>query len=46
MQEQSTQPSDTTVDANGDVRMWLGEATELTLGSGDGRSEDKRYLYN
>lgn len=27
-------------------RVRLGETTELTLGSGSGTAEDKRYLYN
>ncbi|HSZ29374.1 MAG TPA: albusnodin family lasso peptide [Pseudonocardiaceae bacterium] len=27
-------------------RVQLGETTKLTLGSGGGTSEDKRYLYN
>lgn len=29
-----------------DVRIVLGETTALTLGSGGGSSEDKRYIYN
>lgn len=29
-----------------EVRVRLGETTELTQGSGAGISEDKRYLYN
>lgn len=29
-----------------EVRICVGGATELTLGSGGGSSEDKRYVYN
>lgn len=29
-----------------EFRVRLGETTELTLGSGAGTSEDKRYVYN
>lgn len=45
MQEQITQQSDLE-DAVSELRVRLGETTELTLGSGDGSSEDKRYIYN
>jgi hypothetical protein len=29
-----------------EFRVRLGETTDLTLGSGGGSSEDKRYIYN
>jgi hypothetical protein len=29
-----------------EVRVCLGETTELTLGGSRGSSEDKRYIYN
>ncbi|MGH3851961.1 MAG: albusnodin family lasso peptide [Pseudonocardiaceae bacterium] len=45
MQEQITPRHDEKAAAS-EVRMRLGEATELTQGSGAGTSEDKRYLYN
>ncbi len=45
MDEQNTQHVDQ-IDAVGEVRICLGETTELTLGSGGGSSEDKRYVYN
>jgi hypothetical protein len=32
--------------AGNEFRVRLGEATTLTLGSGSGSSEDKRYVYN
>ena len=45
MQEQTTHHSDDTT-ALGEVRMRLGETTELTRGGSAGNSEDKRYIYN
>lgn len=45
MQEQITQQPDTNA-ATSESRVLLGEAVELTLGSGAGSSEDKRYIYN
>lgn len=45
MQEQILQQRDNTA-AVSEFRVHLGETTELTLGSGSGSSEDKRYVYN
>lgn len=45
MQEQITHQPDTNA-VTSELRMQLGEAVELTLGSGAGSSEDKRYIYN
>ncbi len=45
MQEQIFQQPENTA-AVSEFRVRLGEATELTLGSGGGSSEDKRYVYN
>lgn len=45
MQEQNSEQSGEQADLS-DVRIGLGDATELTLGSGGGSSEDKRYIYN
>lgn len=45
MQEQISQQPDDMADVS-QFRVCLGETTELTLGSGSGSSEDKRYIYN
>lgn len=45
MQQQITQQSDVTAGVS-ELRVHLGETMDLTLGSGGGSSEDKRYVYN
>lgn len=46
MQEQISQQPDNNTAAVSEFRVRLGETTDLTLGSGGGSSEDKRYVYN
>ncbi len=45
MQEQISQQPDNTA-AVSELRVRLGGPAALTLGSGAGTSEDKRYIYN